>query len=226
MSVPGFTYLIVELETSCGIYLRGIPMLDGSVLMAFDPEKSRQDHELVLECLRGRRDARDRVVERLHCVPRILTALNHQMSFPLSEHDVADLSQDTLVVIWQKLSKFEGRAQLETWAYRFCFLELMNRVRKKGRLDRVSTRLDSLEDRMPDQKIGPAPLEFEHLEVGLDELGPPEADVIRLKHFEERTFTEIGEVLEISPNTAKTYYYRGIAWLRRRLSPAAREDKR
>jgi DNA-directed RNA polymerase specialized sigma24 family protein len=41
--------------------------------------------------------------------------------------------------------------------------------------------------------------------------------VIRLKHFEGRTFREIGEVLEIPANTAKTHYYRGLEWLRRRL---------
>ena len=39
------------------------------------------------------------------------------------------------------------------------------------------------------------------------------------------TFVEIGALLDMSPNTAKTQYYRGIAWLRRHLAGHATEDR-
>ena len=41
--------------------------------------------------------------------------------------------------------------------------------------------------------------------------------MVRMKHFERRTFQEIARVLRFSPSTAKTYYYRGIARMKELL---------
>ena len=188
------------------------------------PERSNHDpiasgdRDLVEGSLRGERHSLTSLVGRLKCVPRILASLNNRMGFQLSEHDLADLSQDTLVVIWRKLESFEGRARLETWVYRICYLEFMNRVRRHNRISRLaSVRIDKVVDSVA-APATPSALDYEQLERGLVELGSPEADVIRLKHFEECTFKDIGQLLKIPANTAKTYYYRGIDWLRRRLS--------
>jgi len=58
----------------------------------------------------------------------------------------------------------------------------------------------------------------------LRRIGREEAQVIRLKHFEGRTFIEIGRSLGISPNTAKARYYRGINELRPLLEPHVGTD--
>ena len=88
--------------------------------------------------LRGVPGSLDQLVGRMECVPRFLASLNGRLGRPLGTHDLADLAQDTLVVIWEKLETFEGRATLESWTYRFCYLELMNSVRRKGRRRRVA----------------------------------------------------------------------------------------
>jgi NAD(P)-dependent dehydrogenase (short-subunit alcohol dehydrogenase family) len=49
-----------------------------------------------------------------------------------------------------------------------------------------------------------------------------EADVIRMKHFEDLTFEEIGTRLGNSINTVKTRYYRGISRLLDRLGSSFR----
>jgi RNA polymerase sigma-70 factor (ECF subfamily) len=177
----------------------------------------QRDRALVRRVLDGERVARDELVERLRCAPRILRVLNSRAGRLLTDAELADLSQDVLLRIWEKLSEFEGRATLETWTYRFCWLESRNRFRRAVR--RQEPRAGSAPGALSQL---PAPevalkIEFEALEISLAELGPPGAEVIRLKHFEGRTFREIGEVLEIPANTAKTHYYRGLEWLRRRL---------
>jgi RNA polymerase sigma-70 factor (ECF subfamily) len=180
-------------------------------------EQWKEDRALVRAALRGEARAIDDLLERLELVPQILASANRRMDRPLGEHDLADLAQDTLIGIWQKLDTFEGRARLDTWVYRFCFLEYMNRMRKKGRQTRVvGMRIDAVEGAVAPHEASPG--EFEGLNRGLVELGPPGADVIRMKHFENRTFREIGEILEIPANTVKTHYYRGIAWLREYLT--------
>ena len=48
-------------------------------------------------------------------------------------------------------------------------------------------------------------------------LGPPGADVIRMKYFGQMTFEEIARLQDVSPNTAKTRFYRGLVKLRAML---------
>ena len=89
-------------------------------------EEGRQDDlDLVAESLRGDASAIAGLAIRLGCVPRILGSINQSMGYPIGPEDLADLSQDTLTIIWSKLPSFQGRGRLETWSYRFCFLEFI-----------------------------------------------------------------------------------------------------
>lgn len=183
----------------------------------------RADFALAQAALAQRPSAVEELIERLECVPRILAALNHEMSSPLNAHDLEDLSQDTLLVVLNKLHLFQGRARLETWVYRFCYLELMNRVRRENRRNASSL---EFETEAPDLRPNASqPQSFERLEKCLEELGPPKSHVIQLRHFEDLTFDEIGRVLGVPANTAKTHYHRGLRWLRSRITGSSFEKE-
>lgn len=187
-------------------------------------DRFARDLALVRGTLNGDPESIEWLAARLCCVPRILRALNRRIGRPLGEDDIADLAQDTVVVIWEKLGSFEGRGRIETWAYRFCFLSLMNRVRRRERRSRlVEAGSEGLEAVVAD--VPPVWNRYEALEAGLEDLGPPESDVIRRKHFGERTFAEISKEDGVSANTVKARYYRGLAWLRRRLAPGSKGER-
>jgi len=61
------------------------------------------------------------------------------------------------------------------------------------------------------------------LELGLKELPGKFAEVIVMKIWGERTFAEIGEALEISPNTAASRYRYGLEALKKKLASARRK---
>ena len=186
-------------------------------------ERRRQDLDLARAAVARDRAALDELMRRLEAVERILWSLNDRWGGALSATDLDDLTQDTLIIIWQKLPTFEGRATLETWAYRFCLLEYLNRARKLGRRGRL------LGSRVPETGVAApaptAPPSYRRLELGIDELGEREAAVIRLKHFEDRTFDQIATALEVPPSTAKSMYYRGLARLRKVLVRARDEEE-
>jgi RNA polymerase sigma-70 factor (ECF subfamily) len=186
--------------------------------LAPKPSDREADVRLVRSVVAGDRLALQRFAERLKVVPRALAVINGRRAVRLSAHDLEDLRQDTLVRIWSKLETFDGQATLENWLYRFAFLELLNRVRSESRAPRRE-RADLDELTAVEAAEGPDEVEIER---ALERLGPPEADVVRLKHYEELTFEAIGRRLGISPNTAKTRYYRGITWLQRELGGALR----
>ena len=177
---------------------------------------TQTSHESDLLLARGTLDGDENAirgfVNRMQCIPAILAAQNQRMGSPLSNDDLGDVVQDSVTKVWLKLGSYAGRASLETWAYRFCFLELMNSIRKRRRWQQsapIESELESLVSPETD-----AAIQFEFLHRGLEAVGPPESDVLRLKHFEELTFAEIAKRLGISPNTAKTQYYRGLSKLR------------
>ena len=177
--------------------------------------ESAADRDLVQQAIAGEELALDSLSRRLSCVPRIVNSINQRYGRPLTTTDVADLSQDVVVLLWEKMSQFEGRATLETWAYRHALFASLNRFRKVARRRRVQSGSWSAGIEGVAAPTPPDLAEAEQVERSLEELGPPQSEVIRLKHFEDRTFAEIGAILGIPANTAKTHYYRGLQWLRR-----------
>src|SRR5262245_38728273 len=82
----------------------------------------------------------------------------------------------------------------------------MNAVRKRQRRGETSTAQDPGAPPDPPSSA----LEYENLYRGLEALDGEEGRVIRMKHFDDLTFQEIGTRLRLSSNTAKTIYYRGM----------------
>ncbi|MEM7309939.1 MAG: sigma-70 family RNA polymerase sigma factor [Planctomycetota bacterium] len=172
--------------------------------------------------LSGDREAELRFIERMRCVPRILAHKNGQLGRPLSEHELEDLTQEVLTALWKKLPTYNGAAALETWAYRFCYLELMRTLRGKQRLPKlVEDGIEGSSYEPETQGAEPAD-ETERVLQALDGMESEEADLLRLKHFEGLTFDAIGERLSLSPNTVKTRYYRGLRKLKGLLAQTTR----
>jgi RNA polymerase sigma factor (sigma-70 family) len=173
------------------------------------------DRALVRAVLACEEAAIQQLIERLRCVPWILGAKNARLGRPLGEHDLADLAQDVVVIVLRKLSQFGCHAPLESWVCRVCALELVNAVRKRRRLPQA---VDFDEAPVPDESVArewDRLLQREALEAGLDRVGGVEADALRMKHFEDLTFEEMGERLGLPASTMKTRYYRGLDRLER-----------
>jgi RNA polymerase sigma-70 factor (ECF subfamily) len=161
----------------------------------------------------------------MRCVPAILAARNRRLGTPLGTDDLTDLCQDVLVVIWKKLPGFAGHSSLESWAYRICSLEIMNAIRAKRRLPTPLADPPEGGGTESDERPGRSLMRQDQVVWGLDHLGPPAADVIYLKHFQYLTFEEIADRLGVSPNTAKSQYYRGLRKLRELLgAPSISEE--
>lgn len=183
------------------------------------------DVELVRRCLEGVSEAKQEVLERLTCVPRYLATANRKAGHPLEPQDLSDLSQDMLILIWRKIATYEGRARLEYWAFSYCRFGFWNRARKHNQQKRMfSADLDSIAESYAGEADAPEAMDYSRLEDAMKGLPAPERTVIQLKHFEGLKFREISERLQISPNTVKGRYYRGLKELKTRLDAASRED--
>jgi RNA polymerase sigma-70 factor (ECF subfamily) len=149
-----------------------------------------------------------------------------------THEDAQDVLQDALVKLIEKLHSGEFVGGQEFWmpyiytTIRRLAIDLSRRDdRRKRREDSVTADLeaelgetfhpwfetDSSDDETRAQ-----------LEAGLKELPPKFAEVIIMKIWGEQTFSEIGEILGISQNTAASRYRYGLEALKRQLGGARR----
>ena len=178
-----------------------------------------RDLDLARAALAGSPEARTEFVQLMTCVPRFLAVINVRFGRPLADDQLEDAVQETLVEIWRRLDSYAGHAALKTWAHRFCQQVLSNRLRSVrlrprmrglGGIDAPSGRL-------------PSSLDYEHVHRALEMVDVLGARIVRHRHFDHLTFSEIGQKLGIPASTAKMHHQRALARLREILEPLRKE---
>lgn len=150
-----------------------------------------------------------------------------------SSEDAEDILQDALVKLVKKLEANEFSGGQEAWmpylytTIRRLSIDLGRRDdRRRRREDLIGgeVELDRREGEHPWFDSESSDDETRSLlESGLKELPAKFAEVIVMKIWGEKTFAEIGEALEISPNTAASRYRYGLEQLRKKLSISRRK---
>ena len=162
-------------------------------------------------------EAQKELAARLESIPKIVHSQNARFGRPLDHDDIADLVQDTVIIILRKLGDLDQTEPRPGWTARVCCLEFLNAVRRKRRR---SMPLEDVEGKLRDH--GDASLaaprserriQQDSIREALTRLGGIEAETVAKKHFDGLTFDAIAETLEVPANTVKTRYYRGLTKL-------------
>lgn len=162
--------------------------------------------------------------------PRLLLFARQQTR---SSEDAEDIFQDALVKLVKKLEAGEFTGGQEAWMpYLYTTLRRLaidlgrKDDRRRRREDVVTTEVDgeSMDRFHPWFESNSSDGETKGLiESGLKELPEKFSEVIVMKVWGERTFAQIGEALEISPNTAASRYRYGLEALKKKLGAARRK---
>jgi len=157
--------------------------------------------------------ATESFVQRMTCIPRMLAAMGRRTGGFQSADEHAEVSQEVFSRVWGHLDRFEGRATLESWVFRYCSLTLMDARRSRWKTDSEGL----VERILAREEGGLSGPDLLRVQEALADLDRNVAEVIELKHFEGLSFDDLASRLDISPNTAKTRYYRGLCQLKQRL---------
>ncbi|BCX49903.1 hypothetical protein HAHE_38110 [Haloferula helveola] len=162
--------------------------------------------------------------------PRLLLFARQQTR---SHEDAEDILQDALVKLVDKLRTGQFSGGQEAWmpylytTLRRLSIDLGRRDDRRRRREDVSQggiEEDHRESFHPWFAGDESDEETRGLiEAGLKELPEKFSEVIVMKIWGERTFAEIGEALEISPNTAASRYRYGLEALKKKLGSARRK---
>jgi RNA polymerase sigma-70 factor, ECF subfamily len=183
-------------------------------------ETTTSDEQIVEMALAGDPDAFGEIVKRWE---RRIFALAYGILG--KEEDARDATQETFINAYRSLKNFRGEAKVSSWLHRIAVNQCISRQR------RLKVRSETpLEDETGLEKTTSALVSNDsplfHAEAkqvsetvrrAVNSLPPELRQVVVMKEFEELTFLEIAEILEIPLSTVKSRLYVALKQLRRRL---------
>jgi RNA polymerase sigma-70 factor (ECF subfamily) len=127
--------------------------------------------------------------------------------------DIDDCRELTAIVFANAISNIKAYKHLgfpfSSWLYRIAINEINRYYKKRNKARIISVNEKSLNNIAEDSGEKAKELEAV-LKKALMYLDPEELILIELRYFEERSFAELGEILEISEGNAKIRTYRVI----------------
>ena len=179
------------------------------------------DDQIIERTLAGETDAFSLLVRRWE---RPIYGLSLRMLG--RDEDARDVCQETFLAAFRNLRKFRGEAKFSSWLYRIALNACHSRLRKQGgaieqsideedesgrKIELADGAAEAMPDRLHrDQRAAT-------VRRALHALPPEMRQVIIMKEYEELTFAEISEVLQIPVSTVKSRLYTGLSQMRARL---------
>lgn len=200
-------------------------MLQPEKISAGDQGRRLADAALVQAVLKSDADACEQFVVRMRSVPKILAALNVRRNRPLDDEMLADLAQDTVVIVWRKLTEYRDPGPLEAWVYGIAYLEFRNACRHVARSRKRQMPLSDAAYAVSVQESESDKPGSNDIESALGRLDPEDSSIIRLRHEHDLSFDAIGARLGIPMNTAKTRYHRSLKALREWLRVNSNQEE-
>ena len=147
-----------------------------------------------------------------------LKALKASMAYGASTIEADDVAQEVLLKLWQMRSTLERYRNVEA------LVSVMARnltisAHRNPHFEKLPESAPRLAD------VSPTPEEtligqetMEHLEMTLKQLPPKQHAVLMMRQVEHRSYREIGMLLGIEENSAKTLLSRARKWLLNELN--------
>lgn len=178
------------------------------------------DAELVRRCQAGSAEAFDDLVRRHQ-----EKIFNSTYRFCGDRETAADLTQHAFLNAYRKIRDFQGDAAFSTWIYRIAFNLCMSHRRDAGR-HRLASLTSGSEGRMVEpsyEENAGERMEKDDTQRAVQEalgrLAEEEREIIILKDLEDRSYEEIGAILEIAPGTVRSRLHRARQSLRDQMKP-------
>ena len=178
------------------------------------------DEQIVERALTGDAEAFGEIVQRWE---RRIFVLSFGMLG--REEDARDATQETFLAAFRNLRAFRGEAKVSSWLHRIAINQCITRQRRAK--VRSESALETEEEK--DASSFAAPLRYsparvvEDLEttaavrVAVNSLPIELRQVVVMKEFEELTFKEIAEALDLPLSTVKSRLYTALKQLQMRL---------
>lgn len=183
-------------------------------------ETATSDEIIVERALTGDADAFGEIVQRWE---RRIFALSYGMLG--REEDARDATQETFLAAFRNLRNFRGEARVSSWLHRIAVNQCITRQRRAK--VRNEAAIDDEEEK--DASSFSAPISYSPARAAesqqrslavrraVNSLPVELRQIVVMKEFEDLTFREIAEALDLPLSTVKSRLYTGLKQLQMRL---------
>jgi len=147
-------------------------------------------------------------------------------------HDAEEVAQEVFLAAYRSISQFRGESRFSTWLYRIAINQAKNKEKNLNLSLQRNISIDPVANDSGDNPVlqvpnpGPDPENQQNqkeiqriVQKEIHLLNPDEAVIILLNDFEERSYDEISNLLDIPVGTVKSRLHRARMVLKRRLEP-------
>src|SRR5436853_6109034 len=143
-----------------------------------------------------------------------------------SNSDVEDIAQQVFVRVWKSAGRYVPRAKFTTWLLKITRNLVFNELRRSKRHAHIPIQTEPSAEEIPlKDETNPSPdaslLETElrqAIEQAITELPESQRMALILRRYEELSYEQIGEILDLSVPAVKSVLFRARTELRARLS--------
>ena len=136
----------------------------------------------------------------------------HIRKIVLSHEDCNDILQNVFVKVWQGLKEFRYEAKLYTWMYRLATNEAINFLNEKRRkvFGNSSEITDVLENTLESDPWFCGDEIQAELQRAILKLTDRQRLIFNMKYFDDMTYEDIAEVLDVAVGTLKATYHNAV----------------
>jgi RNA polymerase sigma-70 factor (ECF subfamily) len=158
------------------------------------------DNELIQNCLRGNVNSFETLVVRYQ-----KTVYNAVFRLLGCVEDAEDITQSVFIKVYENLESFDPRYKFYSWIYRIAMNESINFINSRKREEILDIEV-ATRDQDPDENF--QTLERENMiQAALMRIDFEHRVLIVLKHFLDRSYHEIGQILHLPEKKVKSRLY-------------------
>ena len=157
----------------------------------------QDDLVLVRQCLDGDRKGFETLVDKYQ-----RTIFNLALRVTNDCATAEDVAQSAFLKAFEGLKSFNPRYKFFSWLYRITVNEALNAVSQRKQTERLNEE-QLLEERGPEETLARNETS-DRVQDALMKLKVDHRVVVVLKHFQELSYVEIGQILDIPEKTVKS----------------------
>ena len=133
----------------------------------------------------------------------------HIRKIVLTHDNASDVLQNTFIRVYKGMQNFKEKSTLHTWMYRIAYNESIRFLEK----NKINTSFNLNDDNNNYLENLTEDVYFDGDEIQLklhsiiSKLSEKQQRVFQMKYFDDLSFHEISEILDVSENTLKSSYY-------------------
>lgn len=129
-----------------------------------------------------------------------------------NREEAEDILQNVFVKVYKNISRFDTKRKFSSWIYRIAHNEAVNFLKRRGKRRLVSLEdIETTKDKLYTASLDKSPIDAwiskelkKEMRQALDKLPAKYKEVLTLRYFLDKSYEEIGEILEKPVNTVGT----------------------